>query len=393
MKHYTKLSFLLGVLIFLTISCNSLKNTQKTILSGNYDSAISQSLKYLRNNPNGKKANEFVKLLSEAYQKSNERDHERISFLLKEKNPEKLEEIFKLYGQLDERQKAIRPIIRKNIRHLFPMQDYSDKIIEVKNDLSSYLYNKSVETLKHGRSVTDFRKAYDDLHYVNKITPNYKDVKLKMKEAHFRGTDFVLVKVVNNSNKIIPKRLENELLDFDTYGINNFWTVYQNSYDKHIDYAYEMLLNITNIHVSPEQVRERELIKEQQIKDGYTYLEDDNGNLVKDSLGNAIKVDKLITVRCRLLEINQFKSARIGGDVIYNDLTTNQRIQKYPLSSEFVFDHRFATADGDRRALATSYLDMLKLSRIDFPSDEQMLYDVGKDLKNKLKAIIQRQKF
>ena len=38
--------------------------------------------------------------------------------------------------------------------------------------------------------------------------------------------------------------------------------------------------------------------KEKQIKDGYKYLLDADGNQVKDSLGNKIKVDKFVNVRC-----------------------------------------------------------------------------------------------
>lgn len=393
MRQTVRCLFLIGVVLFLFTGCNSLKKSQKAMLSGNYAGAIAQSLKYLQNNPSGNKTDEFVQILRDAYRKANERDKETIHFLFKEKNPEKLEEIFKLYKKLDARQKSIKPILNDNIRSMFSIQDYSDEIIKLKEELSYFLYDKSVKRLQNGQGVMDFRKAYDDLHYLDKINPGYKDVQEKMKEAHFKGTNFVFVKVLNNSDKVIPSRLETDLLDFNTYGINNFWTVYQSEYSRDIDYAYEMILNITKIEVSPEQIKERELVKEKQIKDGYSYLEDELGNLVKDSLGNAIKVDKFVTVRCHIIEISQFKSASVGGDVIYNDMRTKQRIQKYPLSSQFVFEHQFATADGDRRALGSSLLGLLKVSQVPFPSDEKMIYDTGKDLKNKLAAIIQKQQF
>lgn len=393
MKNSKRILFGISIIFFLFWSCNSLKQTEKTMLSGDYDKAIKQALGYLREHPRGKKTSDFTKILQKSYAKANVKDKDEIAYLEKEQNPENLEKIFLLYNQLNDRQQKIKPILRDNMHRLFAMQDYTEKLIETKEKLVAYLYNKSSETLEYGQAIQDFREAYDDLGYVNKLSPNYKDTKLKMREAHFRGTVFVQVKIQNHSEKVIPKRLERELLDFDTYGINNFWTVYQSKYDKDITYHYEILLNITNINISPEQVREREIIEEKQIKDGYSYLEDEEGNLVKDSLGNAIKVDKLRTIRCELLEVNQLKSVRILGNVVCSDLFAQQVVNKHPLSSEFVFEHRFGTANGDRRALASSYLRMLKHSRVSFPSNEQMIYDAGQDLKNKLKGILVKQKF
>ena len=52
-----------------------------------------------------------------------------------------------------------------------------------------------------------------------------------------------------------------------------------------------MIVNFRQINISPEQVKEKQFIKEKQIKDGTKTLLDANGNVVKDSLGNPIKVD------------------------------------------------------------------------------------------------------
>ena len=43
------------------------------------------------------------------------------------------------------------------------------------------------------------------------------------------------------------------------------------------------------------------------------------GRQVKDSLGNKIKVDKLVNVRCELYQFTQFKSATVSGEVTYVD--------------------------------------------------------------------------
>ena len=48
---------------------------------------------------------------------------------------------------------------------------------------------------------------------------------------------------------------------------------------------------------------------EKNIKDGFTYVLDTNGNVMKDSLGNDIKVDKIVKISAKKIEFEQTKSA------------------------------------------------------------------------------------
>ena len=73
----------------------------------------------------------------------------------------------------------------------------------------------------------------------------------------------------------------------------------------------------------------KQISKEKQIKDGYTFVEDQNGNVVADSLGNSIKVDKFKTVRCDFYQFTQFKSAQVTGVVSFIDLKKQQKINNF----------------------------------------------------------------
>jgi hypothetical protein len=214
-----------------------------------------------------------------------------------------------------------------------------------------------------------------------------------MEEANAKGIDYIFVSIKNETEKVVPKRLEEDLLNFDTYGLNDLWTVYHSSKDTEIKYDFGLSLILRKIEVSPEELREKQIIKEKQIKDGYKYLLDTNGNQVKDSLGNKIKVDKLINVRCEFYQFTQFKSSAVNGQVKYVDLNTKQTIKVFPIKSEFIFENIYADYNGDKRALERSFLSLLKVKTVDFPNNEQMIYDTGRDLKRKLKAIISRNKF
>ena len=79
--------------------------------------------------------------------------------------------------------------------------------------------------------------------------------------------------------------------------------------------------------------------------------------------------------------------------VSYIDLNTKQQVNTYPLSSEFIFEHIYANYQGDRRALENDLIALLDLRAVPFPSNEQMVYDAGEDLKNRLKDILVRHKF
>lgn len=393
-----KLILSISISLFL-IACGSVKKTQEALNTGNYDLVINNAINQLKKNKTRKRKQQYVYLLESAYAKAVERDLSEIRFIQKERNPEKLETLYNLYVGLDNRQQLIKPllplpILKEGRNARFTLNDYSEEIIGAKDKLTAHLYEKaSLSMLQNSGNKYTYRKTFDDLRYIEEISPNYKNVRQLMEEAHAKGTDFVLVNLNNITNKVIPKRLEDDLLNFNTYGLNDTWTVYHGNEIPEINYDFGLILDFRDIQVSPEQIREKQVIKEKQVKDGWKYALDTNGNVLKDSLGNDIKVDKFKTVRCELYEFTQFKAAKVDGQVRYVNYKTQQLIDAFPLTTEFIFEHSYADFDGDRRALDDRYRDLITVRAVPFPSNEQMIYDSGEDLKARLKAILTRNKF
>ena len=388
---------LLTVLVVLT-ACSGVKKTQEALNTGNYPTAMSKAIAELSENKTKKGHQEYVILLEKAFQKYSQRENERIAFLKKDGNPANFEAIYNGYVQLKNWQEHIKPLLplpiyEENREAFFAFNNYDNKIIESKDELSSYLYDNASRLLKNANDKYDYRKAYDELSYLNRINPGYGDTELKMEEAYNKGLEFVQVDINNDTEQIIPARLEEELLDFNTYGLDNFWTQYHTNPLETIAYDYAMTVDFKEINISPEQINEKQIIKEKQVKDGYEYLYDEEGNVVKDSLGNKIKVDRLVTVRCDFYQFTQFKSAQIGAKVSFTDLRNGQTINSYPLASEFVFEHIYANYEGDRRALDNDLARLLKLGAVPFPTNEQMVYDAGEELKARLKEVVKRHSF
>ncbi len=388
---------LYGTLCIL-FSCSGVKRTQEALNSGNYWTAINKAISNIADNKDKKSHQPFIVMLEDAFKKNTERELQHINFLKKEGNPANYESIFKTYEQLKSVQQQIRPLLPlriadENRKAQFSFKNYDAQIIAAKETLSGYLYNNAANLLASGKTKIDFRQAYDDLTYLQEISPDYRDVRQKTDEAYQKGLDYVIVQIFNNTDKVIPVRLEEELLNFNTYGLNNQWTEYHTNKLTDLDYDYQMEVSFQDINISPEQINEKQIIKERQVKDGFTYVKDQQGNVVKDSLGNKIKTDNFKTVRADFYQFTQFKSAQVTGIVNFVDLRKQQQLNQYPLASNFIFEHSYANYDGDKRALDNDLLSLLQLARVPFPSNEQMVYDAGEDLKNNLKNILGRQRF
>jgi len=390
-----KITLLLS--FFILISSCGVKQTQNLLSSGNYDDAINNAVSNLRTNKDKKGKQDYVYLLEEAFAKAKERDLNAINLLAKDANPAQLEKIYNTYLQLNDRQEKIKPLLplrllKEGRNAIFPFDNYNDRIIDSKNALSAYLYANAKKLLLTSDKM-NFRKAYDDLTYLNQINPNYKDILRLMDDAKFKGSDYVFVNTKNETNMIIPVGLRNDLLDFSTYGLNDKWTVYHSNKQKGIDYDYGMMINFRQIYISPEQIKEKEFVKERVIKDGVKKLIDANGKEVLDEKGKVVMVDNMRNATVRIYEFRQFKSCQITAKVDYVNFINNQLLQSFPITSEFIFENIYATYKGDRRASDDNYYSYFDKKSVVFPSNEQMVYDTGEDLKAKIKDVISRNPF
>ncbi|WP_339623953.1 hypothetical protein [uncultured Winogradskyella sp.] len=381
---------LLTVLVSVLVSCSAKKQIEQAISRGNYDVAINDALKRLENNKDKKRKQEYVKMLKDAYGKVLTEDLATIKQLKKDGNPELFDDIYESYIDLEARQNAIKRILPLQINGkqvTFKFNDYSDPIVDYRYKTSEYIIDKGIDILDTpGKQ--NARKAHGLFEYVESINPNFDEIRDLLNEAHYKGIDYVYVSIKNDTEQIIPERLEEELLDFNTYGLNQFWTTYHAVVDDSLNYDFEMQLQLKQINISPERINERQLLRERDIVDGWEYQLDSNGNVAKDSLGNDIKIDKIINVRARFVEVIQTKSTQVIANVVYTDLSQKQIIDTFTIDSGYVFENIFGRFRGDRRALNRDDIELVRLEQINFPTDEQMVYDTGEDLKLKLKDII-----
>src|SRR5258705_13880727 len=85
------------------------------------------------------------------------------------------------------------------------------------------------------------------------------------------------------------------------------------------------------------------------ISDGWKYEYDSHGNVKKDSLGNDIKKPKYKTITCIITEYTEQKSSTITGSIDFYR-TGNSLLYSYPFDVHEIFEHKWATANGDLKA-------------------------------------------
>ncbi|MEX0996556.1 MAG: hypothetical protein WDZ45_05880 [Flavobacteriaceae bacterium] len=392
-----KRAIYLLVCFVLVASCSSLKRSQKELNKGNYHAAIDIALKKLQKNKTKKGNQELIPVLEDAFQKGTASTLRRIEFLKKEGDASNNKEILNLYSGLERIQDRLRPLlplynIQEGREARFDFNDYSEHLIEAKEEYVAFLYEES-RSLMDKNTKLDFRKAHKSLTELQKISPYYKDTDQLLRDARYYGTDYVFVELNNKTNQIIPARMERDLLDFNTYGLDDYWTEFHSLNRRDIDYDFEVMMEFRELLISPERIQERQIPLEREVKDGFTYQVDRSGNYILDSLGNRIKVDRFIIVKGTLFETIQTKALALSGKVDYYDVQRRQLMNSHPLETEFVFENVFATFKGDERVLSDDDKRLLRNRFLPFPSNEQMLIDASEEIKGRLSAILKRNKF
>lgn len=373
---------LILLLVFLT-ACTS---SQKLLERGYYDQAVYKSVNKLRKNPDKEKQ---VMVLREAFNTANAKDQEQIRFLKGSGQPDIWDKIFVLYTRLRDRQEAVRYLPEPVLRKIgFQFVDYNAETVNAKQNAAEYFYQSGLSNLKAGDRFSA-RKAYYNFESVKQYYPNYRDVDKLMLEARTKGTANVLFTVANNSGQILPEGFVEEIYKIYLSDLNGLFVQFYSKSISGITIDYSVILNITNVSISPEMIREVNYDETKEIQDGWNYVLDSHGNVMKDTLGNDIKTPKMITLVCRVREFIMHKQSMVSG---YVDFYNNEKmlLKSEPIAAENFFDYSWAIAQGDMRAIKPETLEKTKRRERPFPDNLMMVWDAQAVLKDMAKNIVAR---
>jgi hypothetical protein len=367
MRNFTIL-LIAGILF---TGCGS---TTKKLQQGNYDAVINTSVKKLIRKPDAADAAE----MDRAYRLANERDLERIKYLKTENNPDNYDEIFSRYNMLKERQRQVRtvtPLTIEGKTYSYEYVDYDSQMIESKRKAADYFYTNGKGLLDNALQKQDYRDAYYQLVKASEYSGGqYENIDALIYDARMKGISRVIVEVSNQSILQLPQQVEEDLTAFDTRGLGNEWVEY---HFKHMDenavYDYAVMVKLISIMVSPDDTKDTDEIFKKNISDGFDYVLDANGNVMKDTAGNDIKIQKFREITCTLVETRQFKSVEIRGDVEILSLNPERLLQQEPFGAANQFEHYSARSIGDEGALTEEALKKVQQEKIPFPTDVDMV--------------------
>jgi hypothetical protein len=371
------------VFVIILSSCNTAKYHFK---HGEYHLATIEAVKKLRKKPQHEKAADVLK---KAFPLANDQEQSRIKFLKQQGTPDVWDEVFVLYSRLKERQdfvKTVLPVRYASGTINFTMIDYDKEILAAKQNAAEYYYAHGQKLLeKNDRFAA--REAFYEFQQVKRYYKDYKDIDKLIIRAREMGISHVFVTVEDNTIFKLPNSFKKSLVPKDLTPLNSEWVMYGDE-PKEKFYHYRTSIKLNNILISPAQVNEKQYTESKEVQDGWDYVLDGNGNVMKDSLGNDIKTPKMVTISCIVTETTQRREVSLAGTITYIDLTTNQVIREVPIIAEHFFENVFALANGDFNALPDRVHELLKNKPVSIPLDFDMIFAAGDVLQGVVKKAL-----
>jgi hypothetical protein len=388
-NNFIRMKRILPFIFILTIILSGCSSSKKQLQKGNYDAAIAKSVKQLRKDPNDIKQ---IDILTQSYNIANEQDNERVRFLKIEGKPNNWDEIYLVYKALADRQSLVRTVtpLNNNGRSVdFPYVDYMPDMVNAKRKAADFYYAHGNELMKSNIKES-YRQAYAEFIRAKQYVGDYEGIDNKILDSKTLGMSRVFVSVQNSSILKFPKEFEQDLLVLDFPRLNSEWVeYYTQNLNANTQYDYYVNVNVRNVAVSPDQSVQKDTVIKRDVEDGFTYVLDKKGNVMRDSLGNDIKLKKYKTLQCALVETHQFKACRIDGDVEVIQTNPNKVLKKDPIGAQSNFENVSSRALGDIQALNAKQLERTKATQIPFPTDIEMVIRCSESLKKAIERAIQ----
>jgi hypothetical protein len=382
-----KITHLLMFGILFVISCSS---PEKLLVKGNYDALIEKSVKNLIKKPN---STEDADNLDKAYKLANDRDLDRIKYLKMEGNPNSWDEMLGLYGSLKNRQASVRRVLPLHVggRTIqYEYIDYDAEMVAAKRKAAEYYYNHG-KKLMEGKTKESYRQAYGELRRAQDYSgDSYSDLNPLISQTHDMGMSRVLVSSMNKTILNLPADFMDGLVAVNANEMNSQWVeYYTRKMEKEPRYDYYIDIILQNIEVSPDMVQDKDAIQKKTVDNGYEYVLDSRGNVMKDTAGNDIKIKKYKEIQCTLIETHQVKDCHIRGEIEFSSVNPQSLMKRQPIGASTHFEHVSARAVGDVNALTPEARKLIEMKRMPFPDDIRMVIDCTEALKKAINEAIQ----
>jgi hypothetical protein len=264
---------------------------------------------------------------------------------------------------------------------------------EAKIKAADYFFAHGNQLMRGGLKA-NYRQAYSEFRKAKQYMGDYPNIDNMINEARYLGISRVYISVQNNSFIRFPEEFERELLAaIDLPRLNSDWVEYH-AYNpnNNIEYDYFINVNVNNIAISPNQSAQKQTRYKKEVEDGFEYKLDKRGNVMKDSLGNDIKIKKFVTLQCTVLETTLKKACVISGNIEIIEAYEGRMLKRDPLRAQSNFEDVSAMAVGDIRALSSEMVARTRKPPMPFPTDFDMIFMSAEGFRQAIREAIQNSK-
>ncbi len=365
MKTYI---YLIATTFIFTTAC---KSVEKLVDQGRYDEAIVLSTKKLAGKKN--KKTKHIKALEKAFDKLNAQNLDYISLLRAKGSGENWEEIYNYASHIRLTQERVRPFMplvsKDGYVGDFDFINVNPLLDEAGSKMSAFLYRDGSAKLTKAKTTQNkllAQKAHRQFERIGRYYDTYKDVNTLMEESLDLGRFYILLKMDESIKNYIGI---NHFIPLD---VNTKWIAYYDDHQEGVSFDAVSSLYIENIDISPEREVINNFIEQKEIE-SWVNARDASGNILKDTLGENIKVREIEKVQARIQEIIRTKDAIITGRAETVDYETGALIKQDIFNHEIHFTSDACTLNGDERALSENVRKRVNFNLLPFPQDYEMV--------------------
>ncbi len=368
------------VLLFSIVMLSCSKSGKKALESGEYYQAALQAIEKLRKDSNNDKS---LEVLPNAYKLAQEDLLRDISRAKIANQQFKYERVVDHYAKLNELHDRIEKCnaCRKIVSPDSYFREYEDAVEIAATERYEY-----ADALLRRGTIESGRTALESFNELIRYAPNYKDATSKAEEALFLGSYHVVVeqpginsKMYQYSNDFFRGKID-EFLQTNRR-LNKFIRFYQPAEAKQLklnpDHVVrlefiEFVVGETNLKSEKVNVTSNDSVKTGSAKI-------DGKNVDVYGLVNATVTRFHKSVRSRGLlsmEIYDYKSKKV--------------LLRDELPGEFIWDNKWASFNGDERALSKLDLEAVKFKEQMPPPPQQMFIEFCKPIYDQFSSRIKR---
>jgi tetratricopeptide (TPR) repeat protein len=367
MKKYYHLLIILGAVAMLSGCASGKKALQK----GDYERAVSQAINRLRSNDDQKKARAT---LEKAYKYALESHLGNIKKAKTSGDIMKWESIARDYQYInflaDEIQRCpgCRVVVPNPAR-------YDTQLAEAKRNAAEVHYNLGNEAMKHKQQRAKAIEAHQHFQSAQALAPRFKDVEEKLNEALYYATLRVVVEPIPS-----PSRMFNLKHEFFVNKINEY--LHSNLINQYVRFYTQGEANAEKLDYVDHIIR----MEFDRFNLGNVHSNKTTTDVSRDSVVIATKDNVKIygTVKARLTTNEKAITGTGVLDFKVFDNGLNKVITQEKFPSEYTWAIRWASFNGDERALTEDQLKMVNTVEASAPSPQFMFEEFTAPLYNQV---------